>query len=131
MDNAAVLAAIRTRLLGAPKITDLVGQRVFVSRADVAGQVPAIALEIVGGEGRFSRKHHRVDVRVHIWSAVSWAQAFEIQDNVSNELDFEPTDRFPELPSPLLTIRASAPIQMPQGDYYHVTQTFTVTAKES
>jgi len=131
VDNAAVLSALRSRLLASPKITDLVGQKVYVSRADVAGQTPAVALEIAGGEGRLNRKHHRVDVRVNIWSAVSWAQAFEIQDNVSNELDFTPSDRFPEFPEPLLTVTASAPIQMPQGDYYHLVQTFTVTAKEA
>ena len=132
MDNAAILAKIREHALKQDPILLLVDQRVYVSRADVVGVHPCIVLEAAGGPGYLNQAHYQADVRVHIWSALSWAECYEVQNAFANV--FEGADYTQDggaLPSPLISISAGAPMQMPQGDYYHLVQDYQVKAKEA
>jgi hypothetical protein len=132
MGSREAIAAMRAHALLQFSITRLVAQRIFLSRSDVAGQVPAIALEPAGGPGYQNQKYYVSDVRVHFWSSVNWAECYEVQNAFANV--FEGSDYTQDggaLPEPLVQITAGAPQQMPKGDYYHLVQTYQVKTKEA
>ena len=129
MDSALVLGALRSWLLDHAPLTSVVGQGVYVSRADVAGRVPAIALELAGGEGQFNQAMDRMAVDIAAWSSVSWAEALSALTAAASRL--RNASRATGLPSPLLRVSSvGAPRQVSEGDYYHATLTVTVIAKE-
>lgn len=131
MDSASVVAAFRTLALATGKVTELVGQQVHISRADVQGQVPAVVLSLDGGEGRITPRHHLLEIRAEFYSETSWTEAFAVQKALATVADpQDPVAAAGTYPSPILRITAGAPRQAPQGDYYRVQQTFTVLAKE-
>lgn len=124
MPSAAVLASLRSWLLADAGVAAAVGTRVYTARADVAGQVPAIALELSGGAGRLARSVDQVDVAVHAWSSVSWSEALGALDAAADALrDKTFADG---LSAPVLAVaQVGAPSQVSEQDYYHAQ--FTVT----
>jgi hypothetical protein len=131
VDSASVVAAFRTYALTLPALTALVGQRVVISRADVYGVLPAVVLTLDGGPGRISPRHHLAEIRADFYAETSWADAFAVAKALGDAADpQDPVAAMQSYPSPILRITAGAPRQMPQGEYFHVQQTFTVLAKE-
>lgn len=129
MDNASVLAALRTHALLQAPLTALVAQRVFISRSDVAGVVPAVVLRFNGGAGKVNHAFHEVDVAVDFYSSTSWAECLQIQ--AAFEAAFDWKTHVNGLPAPLSSVKAKAPQQMPQGDYFHLVQPLHCIVKEA
>ncbi len=129
MDSGRVLAALRTRLLSSEGLTAIVGERIYVSRADVAGLVPAVVLRLNGGSDANHPAFTTPDVAVDIYSATSWQEAFSVQGQVTDCLRLK--DIRDGLPEPLRRITCNPPQQMPQGDYFHLVQIFHCVVKEA
>lgn len=123
------LAALRSYLLSKPEITGWVGQRVYVSRADVEGQLPAVVFELSGGQGPLNDAYDEIDVRLHVWSKASWSEALAVFGAVHTAL--RRATYLSGLPAPLLKIEGGAPLQMPEGDYYHIVSSYTVKMREA
>ncbi|MEW5763583.1 MAG: DUF3168 domain-containing protein [Acidobacteriota bacterium] len=128
MANAAVLASIRTWLLASAGVAALVGARIHVSRADVSGVVPALALELGGGSGALNPGIDQVEIRVNAWSSVSWSEALAALDAAADALR---NKTFRDgLPAPALSvIRVGAPSQISDQTYFHAQLSVTVLAR--
>lgn len=128
MPSAAALAALRTWLLADAGVAAAVGTRVYTARADVAGVVPAVALELDGGAGSIAPTLDSQDVAVSAWSSVSWAEALAALDAVAKRCNLKTV--VDGLPSPLLNItRVGSARQVSEQDYYHAQLTLTVIVR--
>jgi hypothetical protein len=113
-----VLSALRSWLLGDPAVAAAVGPRVQISRADVAGVVPAIALELSGGPGTLNAAMDQVEISVHAWSSTSWAEALGALGAAIARL--RGATHASGLSAPLLAVTSvGAPRQVSELDYYH------------
>ncbi len=128
MGSASVLSALRAWLLADAGVAAAVGTRVHISRADVAGVVPALALELGGGAGQLNVGMDQVDVRLDAWSSASWAEALAALDAAAAACKGK--THADGLGAPLLAVTAvGAPTQIGEQDYYHAQITVTVIVR--
>lgn len=128
MASASVLAALRAWLLASAGVSALVGTRIFVSRADVSGVVPALAVELGGGSGIQNPGIDQVEIRLNAWSSVSWAEALAALDAAAAAL--RGTTFRDGLPAPVLSVtRVGAPSQISDQTYFHAQLSVTVLAR--
>lgn len=129
MGPADILASLRAWLLGSAALVALVGQRVHVARADVAGAVPAVALELAGGGGQMNHAMGRVSVTINAWSQVSWAEALDVLHEASARL--RNATHVDGLTAPVLSVASvGAPSQVSDAMYYHATVSITCIVRE-
>lgn len=128
MGSAAVLASIRAWLLASAGVSAIVGTRIHVSRADVSGVVPALALELGGGPGALNPGIDQIEIRLNAWSSASWAEALAALDAAADALR-NVTFR-DGLAAPVLSVtRVGAPSQISDHTYFHAQLSLTVLAR--
>lgn len=130
MVSASMLASLRAWLLADSALAAIVGERVHVSRSDVAGNVPAVAVEMAGGAGQMNEVMDRADVTVNAWSLVSWAEALSALDAAAKRL--RNATHVTGLAAPVLRVSSvGAPRQVSDASYYHAQFTITCIVKEA